>query len=195
MAPVDATSTRGARRRHEGDLSQTRTGAVSRALGPVVEAILASARSEAEDVRAAAAADERVELSKAHGEAVRTVDQGRAQGVSAAAWISSLQLAAARREARQIVLAARRRAYEKLRHDAVEALVRRSSTPEGRALSRRLAVLVGELIDAHVPEEGEGFSGLELEVESVGRRVSIGPEALVDHVLSTMSEEVEALWA
>jgi len=170
------------------------------ALEPVSDALVETALEHAGQLRDMATEQARTELAAAHAEAERLVAQARAEGAEAADWIASLQLAEARREARETVLEARRRAYETLRRQAIEALDRRATTPEGRLLAERLSALVRGRLgpDASQVEtsvRGTGHDGLALEAQSGNRRAAIGPRLLVDHVLLSMSKEIEELWA
>ena len=165
------------------------------ALEPVSEALVAAARRRAEQQRADAIEDVRVELSRAHAEADRLLAQARVQGASAAEWVALRQLVEARRQAREMVLGARRRAYEALRQDAVETLTLRATTTEGRMLTDRLSALVEARLgrDASIDEAQRDV--LVVDAQSGNRRVAIGPTMLIDHVLLSMTEEVEELWA
>ncbi|MDR3647863.1 MAG: hypothetical protein P4L20_02130 [Acidimicrobiales bacterium] len=165
------------------------------ALEPVSEALVEKARLGAEQQLADASEDVRVELSRAHAEARRLLAEARAQGASAAESVASLQLVEARRDAREMVLRARRRAYEALRHDAIGALERRAKTTEGRMLIDQLSALVEECLGGDAPIDRAEHGALVVEARSGNRRVAIGPTMLIDHVLLSMAEQVEGLWA
>ncbi len=191
-ATATATTTSSSRSASRRDVPDA--GALAQALEPVCEALLASARRRAEDVRCAATEYVRNELSKAHAEAERIVGEARTRGIDAGEWIALSRLSAARREAHEAVLAARRRAFEQLRRETIEALVDRASTPEGRMLSDRLRVLMGERMGSDALVNTETSAAFEMTAESGNRRASIGPETLVDQVLSTMTPAIEELW-
>ncbi|MGO9342066.1 MAG: hypothetical protein ACLP6E_06045 [Acidimicrobiales bacterium] len=165
------------------------------AVAPVSEALIEAARRRAEQTRMRVEEDARAELARAHAQAESMLAQARADGVSAAERIASLQLAEARRHAHETILAARRRAYETLRSDAIEALVRRSTTTEGRNLAHRLSALVEQRLGGVASIRHVEPDPLEVEAESGNRRAAIGPASLVDHVLLSMTEEVAGLWA
>lgn len=165
------------------------------ALEPVTRALLLAAQARADDLRARTDIEVRDEVSEARARARGIVDEARAEGERAAEWISGSRLSAARREARNMVLAARRRAFEKLRHRAVDDLARRAESPEGQMLSARLSELIGERLGGGAKVKAEGGSSLELAAESGSRRASIGPGDLVDQVLSSMSAAVEEMWS
>ncbi len=165
------------------------------ALAPVYEALIEAARERAEQTRTTATGDARADLARAHAQAESMLAQARTDGVSAAERIGSLQLAEARRQAHETVLAARRRVYETLRNETIEALVRCSSTTEGRNLADRLSALVQDRLGGAAAIHHVEPDPLEVEAESGNRRAAIGPTALVDHVLLSMTEEVAGLWA
>jgi len=165
------------------------------ALEPVSEALVATARLAAEQQRADAIEDVRVELSRARAEADRLLAEARVQGASAAELVASLQLVEARRQAREMVLGARRRAYEALREDAIGALALRATTTEGRMLADRLSALIEERLGRDTSIDQAERDVLVVEAQSGNRRAAIGPAMLIDHVLLSMAEEIEELWA
>ena len=165
------------------------------ALEPVSEALVATARLTAEQQRADAVEGVRVELSTARAEADRLLAEARVQGASAAELVASLQLVEAHRQAREMVLGARRRAYEALREDAIGALALRATTTEGRMLTDRLSALVEERLGRDISIDQAERDVLVVEAQSGNRRAAIGPAMLIDHVLLAMAEEVEELWA
>jgi vacuolar-type H+-ATPase subunit E/Vma4 len=168
---------------------------ITPAVDPVCEALVEIALQHAEQVRARAIEEARAELASAHTEADRLLARARVEGISAAERIASLQLAAARREAHETVLHAQRCAYERLRNEAVDALVHRATSTEGRMLAERLAALVGERLGIDASVHPSGPDPLVVEARSGKRRASIGPASLVDHVLLSMTDEIEGLWA
>ncbi len=168
---------------------------ITQVLDPVCEALVEMALQRAEQVRAMATEETHAELARAHAEADRLLAQARAEGISAAEWIASLQLAAARREAHERVLHARRCAYERLRREAVDALVQRATSTEGRMLAERLSALVSERLGDDASVQRSGPDSLVVEARAGKRRAAIGPASLVDHVLLSMTDEIEGLWA
>lgn len=164
-------------------------------LRPVSDALVSSARRSADELISASDADALSELTRARAEADRLVAEARSQGESAARWMAELQLAEARRQAREMILGARRRAYETLRRESLAALERHARTPEGRKLAERLESVVGDRIGAgaSVSRTGSEFYGFE--ARSHDRRAVVGPMLLVDHVIMSMTDEVQELWA
>jgi len=182
-------------RRLSAGRSDTGRATMEAALVPVVDALLATARARAVTQRAEADEDARTELAEHRAAAERLVAEARADGTRAAQQRAAAQLATARRQAEEMILAARRRAYETLRREAVEALVRQGGTAEGRLLGRRLVALVQDRVGASMPVHQVGPGGLTAVAESGNRRATLGPPALVDQVLGSLADEIEALWA
>ena len=84
------------------------------ALQPVRSALLARAEEDAALTRSLAAAQADVVLGRARDEADRVVSEARQEGEADAAATLRVSRARARRQARSVVLAAQRAAYEEL---------------------------------------------------------------------------------
>lgn len=183
-------------RRHSEASSNSWRQALIKGLSPVSDTLVEWARRTAADEGAHAEDDVRLDMARVHAEIDRILARARSEGAEAAKWIAALQLAAARRQAREMVLGVRQRTYQTLRREAIEALVARASTTEGQMLVDRLSAGVSERLggDVHINRSGPGALVVEAESESGLRRAAIGPAALVDYVLSSMTEEVEELW-
>jgi vacuolar-type H+-ATPase subunit E/Vma4 len=169
--------------------------AIEASLRPVADAITQAARERAHATRAAAAAAARAELTRAREEAQGILAEARADGDAAAAATAAIQVTMARREAREMVLAARRAAYETLRERAVAALVEQAATPEGRRLAERLQRLVRDRVGASAAVRSGGPGNLRAVAESGNRRAELAPGALVDQALESLGAGIEALWA
>lgn len=163
-------------------------------LTPVVDALFDSARSRARAASAAAARDVRTELEQARNEAARILGEARADGARAAARRADAQLAAVRRDARGVVLSARRAAYDVLRRRATEALERQGATPSGRELGRLLETLARERVGAGSSVRRTGPGALSVRATAGNRHAAIGPAELVDAALRALAAEVESLW-
>jgi hypothetical protein len=169
-------------------------GDTGTALAPVARALLAAAEARARAEHAAADEDVRAELGRAHADAERLLAEAREEGRRAGGHVAAALLVVARREARSTVLAARRRAYETLEHSAVEALVERAGTDEGRQLAQRMEELVRDRIGGSAPRPSAGTGGLVTVAELGNRRASLGPSDLVDLALASMADQIETLW-
>jgi len=168
---------------------------VQTALVPVADALLAAARASARTTLSDAEADARAELARARAEADHILDEARAEGAEAATKTAAGQLAAARRQAREMILGARRRAYDAVRSGAIEQLAREASTPEGRRLAERLEVLVRDRVGPSASVRRSGPDTVTAVAEDANRRAVLGPEALVDHALMSLADEIDAVWA
>jgi vacuolar-type H+-ATPase subunit E/Vma4 len=164
-------------------------------LVPVADAIVDAALARAQATRSVAAEDARAELARARQEAARILDEARSDGTAAAAATAASQLTIARREARETVLAARRRAYETLRGGAVTALVQQAATPDGRRLAGRLQALVRDRVGASASVHAAGPGNLGAVAESGNRRAELEPAELVDQALESLGARIAALWA
>lgn len=162
---------------------------------PVAHALLTAARASAQATLSDAEGDARAELTRAHAEAERLLDEARAEGVEAATKTAAAQLAEARRLAHEKILGARRRAYDAVRRGAIEQLARAASTPEGRRLTDRLTVLVRDRVGPTASVRRSGPDTVTAVAENANRRAVLGPEALVDHALMSLADDIEAVWA
>lgn len=155
------------------------------ALAPVVDTLVASYRRRAALVRDSAEEDVRVSLAAARAAAGAEVASARAAGRRAADRAAAVQLAAARREARALVLAAHRRAYEALRSRAIEILGRQLMAPEGRPALSDLGRLVGERVGSTSARLEEQAGSWRLVAERGDRRAEMDPAVLVEPLLAT----------
>jgi len=162
-------------------------------LAPVREELLARARAEAERAVAAADADAAATLAAAHSEADAIRDAARAEGESNAATVLAAERSRARRQARAVVLAAQREAYDELRSQVVQALSALRDDPAYRPWRDRLAAHARTVLgaDAVLSEPPEG--GVLGEVN--GRRALYTLVGLADHVIDTMGADIEGLWS
>lgn len=162
-------------------------------LQPVRDALLAGARRDAEELRAAAERDAAGALAGAQREAERLMAAARAEGEAEARRVAAKELARARREARQLVLAARCAAGERLAAEARRAASDLRHTPGYRELLDGLARLArtqlgGEAIVV-VDEEVGGL------VSTLGSRsVDYRLPAVASRCLAQLAGEVDALW-
>ncbi len=160
----------------------------------MTDALLDTARASARMTFSDAEGDARAELASARAKAEHLLDEARAEGVEAATTTAAAQLAAARREAREMILGARRRAYDAVRSGAIEQLARDASTPEGRRLAHRLVVLVRDRVGPSASVRRSGPDTVTAVAQDANRRAVLGPDALVDHALMCLADEIEAVW-
>ncbi len=175
-------------------MSASPVTAVRESLRPVAEALLERGREEVAQVVGAGEADARRTLSEARAEADRVLAQARAEGEAAAGRAASADLLVARADARALVLGARRRGFDSLRGGAIQELEESGETPRVRSLFDRMAALARGLVGAGAVVRRSGPAGLDVVAEANGRRAVVRLEALVDHELRAMGDEVEGLW-
>lgn len=180
--------------RGAGLLAHRRGPQIGAAVEPVAASLVGSAETRAQRIRDCARAGAEATVAGALAEAERLLAAARADGADAAAREAARQLVDARRRSRDVVLAARRLAYEALRQSAVEELARQAATPGGQWIGERLAQLVTSRAGERASVSRAGPGGLEVVAEAGNRRVAIGPVELVDQALQSMPDEVEALW-
>jgi len=159
------------------------------ALAPLRRALLEAAEARAAALRRAAE-EEADSVRRAGAERAEAIlGQARRSGEGDGAARVALARAEARQEARTIILAARRAAYDGIRDRAVAAVADLLAGPRGRA---RLAALVEDSLGpgATIVEDPRG--GL-VGTTPDGRRVDASAGHLVDLVLARL--DLEQLWA
>lgn len=164
------------------------------ALAPVADALHVRARARAHEELVRSEEDARAVVMRAREQAARMVSDAKAEGLAAAERSASTQLALARRAARAMVLAAHRRAYDELRSAALDELLARSTTREGRMLAERMRALVRERLGGATPIRMVALGTFEVAAESGNRLASMEPSALIDEVLASRADEINALW-
>ena len=162
-------------------------------LAPVREELLARARAEAGRVVAEADADAEATLAAAQRDADAIRAAARAEGESDAAALLAAERARVRRQARAVILAAQREAYDELRSQVVQALSALRDDPgygpwRDRLAERAREVLGAESVVSEPPEGG-------VLAERNGRRALYTLVGLADHVIETMGADVEGLWS
>lgn len=162
-------------------------------LAPVREKLLAHARADAERVLADADADAAATVAAARSEANAILEAARAEGESDAAVVLSAKRARDRRQARAIVLAAEREAYDELRSRVVQALSAIRDDPGYGRWRDRLTEHARRVLgaDAAVSEAPEGG----VLAESNGRRAAYTLVGLGDQVIEGMGADIEGLWS
>ena len=133
-------------------------------------------------------------LETTREEAERIVQEARDEGTAIGARLVAATRAAARRDAREIVLRARDDAYRALRRRVLEELARRSDTDEvarlNLSLDRRAMRLLGSGATLRRDPLGVGL------VAAAGaHRIDSSAESLVDACLDGLGQELERLWS
>lgn len=165
-------------------------------LEPVAVALVGDATLRAEAEQAAAEQEAGQLVAEAALAADRTVAAAAAEGREVARRTASLTLSRARRQGRGLVLAARRRAFEEARRQAVVLLGERlRHTPEGRAMVGGLARAMAARVGVPVSEVRESVDGaFGLRAERGRRRVQIDAADLVDASMGALSDDVGHPW-
>jgi vacuolar-type H+-ATPase subunit E/Vma4 len=161
-------------------------------LAPVRAALLAAAHRHADRLLAEADEDAKAELAAANrwSDAMRA--EAKAQGTADAESVAGAEITKAHREARTLVMQARRAAHDELRARVRKAVVLLRDDPAydsflERAGERARAVLGDDVVLEEHPAGGV--------VAVAGpRRASYTLEALAEHVLDEMATELEGLW-
>jgi len=133
-------------------------------------------------------------LAAARLESDRIVAGARDEGTVVGAKLVWATRAGARREAREIVFAARDDAYELLRRRVLEELVRRKDTTEASELNDRIERRAIGLLGPGTTIRRDPL-GIGLIAEAPARRIDLSPTRLVDACLAELGREVEALWS
>lgn len=160
---------------------------------PVRDALLADARRDADDLRAAAERDAAAAVQSARDEAQGMLAAARAEGAAEARTVAAAELARARRHARELVLAARRDAYERARTETSRAASELRHAPGYTSLVEGLIEVAGrQLGEAAVTSVDDTAGGI---VASAGSRtVDYRLPAIADRCLAARGTELESLW-
>jgi len=153
-----------------------------------------------------ARAERAARVAEAHRQAETIVAEAHQLGEREGAAEVSHRLVRARREARRVVLAAQRAAFEDFRGRALGATLARRREPAYAALLERLSAAAREQLVG----DGEGAAGRDVEVEVEvevdppdrggvharlgSRRVDYTLPALVDRVIAGLGTESRSLW-
>ena len=142
---------------------------------------------------AEADADADATLAAAQREADVIRCAARAEGESDAAAVLAAERARVRRQARAVVLAAQREAYDELRSQVVLALSAVRDDPGYGPWRDRLVEHVRRVLgtDAVVSEPAEGG----VLAEANGRRALYTLVGLADRVIDSMGADIEGLWS
>jgi vacuolar-type H+-ATPase subunit E/Vma4 len=163
-------------------------------LDAVRAALIADARTDASSLLAAADHDADNSMARSHEEAAQLREAARTEGAREAAERVARLHATTRREAREVVLTARRQALDDLRErarTAARALALEDQYGELRERLRSLAVFqLGP--DAEILDDPDGEPGV---VARDGhRRVDYRLVTLADRAVDALGADVATLW-
>ncbi len=164
-------------------------GVRERALDPVRIALLARARTDAGNQRAAAEDEGRRVVEAARREADAALAEARSRGEADAAGMLAVERAQARRSARAVVLAAQHAAYDELCRRARAAVADLLADPDRH---RRLAANVRERLGDGAVVRDDPAGGVVAESPD-GRRIDASVDALVAAAVNAL--DLEQLWA
>jgi vacuolar-type H+-ATPase subunit E/Vma4 len=157
-------------------------------------ALIADARADAELLLAEADRDAHERLARADEEAAALMEAANTEGTRQAAERGARQRAGARRDARQIVLTAQRRALDELRERARTAARELAHDERYPELLDRLRTLAAAQLgpDAEIAVDPDGEPGV---VGNGGhRRVDCRLVTLADRAVDGLGSEVATLW-
>lgn len=160
----------------------------------VVVTLKAMAEQDASALRAAAVAEASDTAGRADEEARLVLEAAKRTGARAAERTAARRRAEGRREAHELVLAARRRIFDRLRAESVDHLAAQMDRPEGEELRRYLRARVTEAADASDAEQVQTGRGWAVVAVTAGGRAELHLEDLVDQILASIGEEVDSLW-
>ena len=161
-------------------------------LGPLREALLASAREEAARIEAEASAEAEARLAAARRQAAALVEDARADGAAVGAAAAAHDGALARRRARALRLAAERDVWEELRLQAHAAARALPDRPEYEPLLEQLVAAAQRQLGGSPRLEQAPGGGVR--ASRNGRSVDYSLDALVERELRRLGEQVDELW-
>ncbi len=133
-------------------------------------------------------------IAEARTNAARIVQEARDEGAAIGDRLETAARAAARRDAREIVLRAQDDAYQLLRHQVVEELARRKDSHEASTLNDRLGSQAIEILGAGAALSWDRV-GIGLTAVAGGRRIDSSAARLVDAALAELGQAAERLWS
>lgn len=160
------------------------------ALAPVADSLLRKAKRDAARIRKEARTEADALIGQARREAAQILAEARDAGTSEATASTGEERVRARRRARSIVLAARRKAYEEVCRKVRSAMA--SLCEENPQTTKRLRTLARDRAgdDARITTTPDGG----VVAVAPDRRVECSLSALADHAVRLLGAEVERLW-
>jgi vacuolar-type H+-ATPase subunit E/Vma4 len=168
---------------------------IAAAVVPVADALVTEADEQAAAAAAAAEGDAAAILENAQAEAARILEQARSDGAAAGRAGAASALVATHRQARALVLGARRAAFEEVRRTALDELAARTTSAAGRALAERLATIVRERAGPGATVQSTTAGPLAVAATAGNRRAEVDLASLVDMALCDLADEVARLWS
>lgn len=162
-------------------------------LRPLVDALRHRAHRQAVELLAEADADAHRSLATARAEADRLLAEARAEGAADGARALAAERTNAERQARSVVLAAQREAYEHARSAARSAVGRLRAEPVYADLLAALQLRARRQLgpEATITElPGGGIAATRGD-----RRLEFALEGLADDLLEDMGQDLQELWS
>ncbi len=171
-----------------------KTDATLGALAPAMDSMLSAARSEATATIAAARARVANSIDEAHSEAAKILAGARADGAAAARPATISSVTTAKREGREAVLGAQRRAYESLRQGVREELARHIESSEGIEMLRRLDALARARLGPNATVERLDGGRIGVRATDGGRNLDLPVDRFIDKEISALGDRIADLW-
>jgi len=168
--------------------------AAASALAPAIAAMMDAVRSDAATAVAAASADAATGVERARVDAAAILAGARADGAAAAHHATIAMVTTAKREGREAILGAQRRAYEALRQGVHAALAGTIESPQGIALLARLDVLARARLGPNAIVERLDDGRIGVRATDGGRSLEVPIDRFIDHELAACHDRITALW-
>ena len=162
-------------------------------LDPVRAALVDDACRDADGARELAGRDAAAAVGEAHRRAQQLLDEARAEGEREGRATAAIELARARRGAREVVLRARRDAYDRARvaaRDAASAL--RGAPGYGTLIDALTDLARGQLGDGAIVSLDDHVGGVIARAGS--RTVDYRLPAVADRCFAAAAPRLEGLW-
>jgi hypothetical protein len=163
-------------------------------LDGLVANMVTFAERDAAAARTAAAAAAHHTAQAAEAEAQTVLEGARRTGARAAARTAAGRRAESRRQARELILATRRRLLDRLRAESVALVAAELVEPRGKELRRYLDTLVGEAAGTPHVEESRTARGWRVTAPTSRGRAELDLPDLVDQIIGWLGEDVDSLW-
>jgi vacuolar-type H+-ATPase subunit E/Vma4 len=151
-------------------------------------------RSAAATAAAAAGADEASRVERARADAATILAGARADGAAAARHATTATVTTTKREGREAILGAQRRAYEALRQAVRDELARAVDSPQGVALLLRLEALARARLGPNATVERLDDGRIGVRATEGSRRLDVPVDRFIDREIAGSGERIRALW-